>query len=75
MLQPYEMPAATSESIERALATAEAERRAARHAAYNDAFDRADVPLARMLDLAEEFDIERLRVTFRIVAALHGRTL
>ena len=75
MLQSYETTGPTSESIVRAARAAESERRATRHAVYNDAFDRADVPLARMLDLAEEFDIERLRVTFRIVAALHGHTL
>jgi hypothetical protein len=72
MLQTYEQPAATLDSIARAERAADRERRQARHAAYNDAFDRADVPLARMLDLAEEFDIERLKVTLRIVAALHG---
>ena len=73
MLQSYESGAEISESIARARAAAEAERRTMRHAVYNDAFDRADVPMCRMLDLAEEFDIERLRLTLRVVAALHGR--
>ena len=72
MLQQFESAVEISDSIARARQFAETERRAMRRAVYNDAIDTADVPMCRMLDLAEEFDIERLRVTLRIVAALHG---
>ena len=71
MRREYEMLGATSDSITAALTAAGHERRAAIQALYNDAIDRRDAPLKRMLEMTDEYGFDNMRTAWRVVTMLY----